>query len=215
MTGERSEDRGEAAATWMEQPEGAPLSFHTVINLELAGEFGRILGRRVAVSGTPAGLWIGLGTALLAAATAFWFEMVSRWVAIEETGAGAAALDPNGRPFIPVLLLALGFLAVGFVGRWAEQMLGARAVTQARLKLELLRDPAELRMDARGLSVTGAQFETRYDWALVEEVRAERLAVWLVIGAGGVPIPRPEIGGPVEVETLLSRIEAFREAAGG
>ncbi len=196
---------------------GYALEFETRLDPALIRERIQIERRRDGATAGSEALWTGLAVGLTiggaATAAATLFEAGSSWTA--EAGTAAALfLSEAGRPFLPVLGLALGFAALGFLGRWAEHVVGARAAATGRLAQELLRRPARLRLDPAGAALSGAGFEIVLAWPLVEEVRAERGAIWLCAGAEALPIPRTSVGGPVEAEALLARIEAFREAAG-
>lgn len=208
--------QAEGGSAWTTaRPAGFALEFESWLDPALYAELAGLMRRRAAVDRAAAlpGLLIGVGAGLLGVVAAIWAETASRWVAIEETGLAALLFDPNGRPFIPLVLFSLGFLALGFVGRWLEQTLSARRQIRLRLRQELLREKALVRLDASGVALIGDGHQSAYDWRLIEEVRAETGAIWLLVGAGAVPVPRAAVGGPVEVEALLGRIEAFREAA--
>ncbi|MEO1329380.1 MAG: hypothetical protein AAFW46_06950 [Pseudomonadota bacterium] len=201
----------DVAAWTASRPQGYPLEFRTWIDPEISAELAGFQRRRFAPRGLPAGFWIGLATGLVGVGAALWFETISRWTALEPQSSWL--FDAAGRPFIPVLYVALGFLSLGLIGRWAEQSLAARAVTRRMTARDLLAHPALLRLDGQGVTLVGEGWRSSYDWRCVEEVRPGEKAVWLFLGAGGAPIPRASVGGPAEVEALMTRIEAFREAA--
>ena len=127
-------------------------------------------------------LWAG------AFAVAYWAADATQWRYSGENRY-LKMIFHEGHAFRPTLLLSWGAIVVCFIVvrlNAAITAIGAHRAT--RVKGASL-NGAKVVLDPSGVSISGADFGSRYGWSRVEAVHRGRAALVLVIGPAGVPLP--------------------------